>query len=418
MSDATNIHPPRTHTWGEQTATLSSQTLGRWVVAFCVFTSGFVMNEPAPYELLLVAVIAFWFLAGLRLSRSVVPLLVAFLLYNIGGLFSMLTMHQYGDIPLYLAVSLFLALTSVFFAALIEQNQQILSTIFKAYIAASLATASLGILGYFGLIPGGEAFTRFDRAKGAFQDPNVFGPFLVLPALYLVHGIINGSVKYLPLRALGLAVLTVAIFVSFSRAAWGLYALCGLLLIILLLTRQRTSTFQLKMLILIIAGLTTLIIGFVIILQIDQVAELFSSRAQLVQDYDSARYGRFARHVIGFGMAMEHPLGIGPLEFGKFFGEDIHNMYLKSALAYGWLGLISYLLLICATFYFGVQYMLRDRPWQVYFMLTMIVLFGHLIIGFVIDTDHWRHFYLLIGIAWGCIALEHRHGALYDRRCT
>ena len=27
----------------------------------------------------------------------------------------------------------------------------------------------------------------------------------------------------------------------------------------------------------------------------------------------------------------------------------------------------------------------------------------------VIDTDHWRHFYLLIGLIWGAIALEYRH---------
>jgi hypothetical protein len=27
----------------------------------------------------------------------------------------------------------------------------------------------------------------------------------------------------------------------------------------------------------------------------------------------------------------------------------------------------------------------------------------------VIDIDHWRHFYLLIGIIWGCAGLEHRY---------
>ena len=54
-----------------------------------------------------------------------------------------------------------------------------------------------------------------------------------------------------------------------------------------------------------------------IVLQIPGVAELFTTRAQLAQDYDSARLGRFARYVIGFQMAMEHPLGIGPLVFGQ-----------------------------------------------------------------------------------------------------
>jgi O-antigen ligase len=157
-----------------------------------------------------------------------------------------------------------------------------------------------------------------------------------------------------------------------------------------------------------------LIVALVIALQIDQIAELFSDRAQLVQEYDGARYGRFARHAIGFGMALENPLGIGPLEFGLIYGEDTHNIYLKSLMAYGWLGFTTYLILSGMTFYFGFKYMLRDRPWQVYFMLAMILLFGHALVGMVIDTDHWRHFYLILGIAWGCIALEHRYGINYN----
>jgi hypothetical protein len=39
-------------------------------------------------------------------------------------------------------------------------------------------------------------------------------------------------------------------------------------------------------------------------------------------------------------------------------------------------------------------------------MIAWVSFVGHLIIGNVIDTDHWRHFFLLLGIIWGCIALE------------
>ena len=34
---------------------------------------------------------------------------------------------------------------------------------------------------------------------------------------------------------------------------------------------------------------------------------------------------------------------------------------------------------------------------------------GHVALGSIIDTDHWRHFYLLLGLVWGGIALEYRH---------
>ena len=60
-----------------------------------------------------------------------------------------------------------------------------------------------------------------------------------------------------------------------------------------------------------------------------------------MQDYDGARLGRFARYGIGFQMAMEHPLGIGPLVFGTIYGEDTHNIWLKALMDYGWLGFAS-----------------------------------------------------------------------------
>jgi O-antigen ligase len=377
-------------------------------VAFGVFLSGFVINEPAPYELFLVVLIAIWALFGLKLSRHIAPLIALYVVFNIGGMFSILTMDEVKETPLYIAVSLFLAFTAMFFAAIIEADQRRLLLIFRAYVVAAIITALLGILGYFGAIPGGEVFTRYDRAMGAFQDPNVFGPYLVLPTLYLMHGLLTGTLKAAPFRALGLMVLVLGVFLSFSRAAWGLLAISMIMLVLIMLIKERSGTFRLKILIMSLLGFVLLIAAIIVALQFDQVAELFSDRAKLVQEYDGARHGRFERHAIGFLMAMEHPLGIGPLEFGLMWGEDTHNIWLKALMDYGWLGFVSYVALMVWTFTLGFRYLLRERPWQPYLMLALIVLFGHTIIGNVIDTDHWRHFYLLMGVVWGCIALEMR----------
>jgi hypothetical protein len=81
----------------------------------------------------------------------------------------------------------------------------------------------LGVLGYFGALPGGEIFTKFGRAAGAFQDPNVFGPFLTLPGIYLLHRTLTGSVARMPLFAFTLLIIVAGIFLSFSRGAWGLF---------------------------------------------------------------------------------------------------------------------------------------------------------------------------------------------------
>ena len=40
--------------------------------------------------------------------------------------------------------------------------------------------------------------------------------------------------------------------------------------------------------------------------------------------------------------------------------------------------------------------------------VAFAALVGHVVEGFVIDTDHWRHFYLLMGVVWGLMAGDAR----------
>lgn len=390
-----------------QRATL--RLIGSAAVAFGVFLSGFVINEPAPYELWMAALVGLWFILGLRISRSTAPLLALLLTFNVGGMLSLTQMKDIADGPMYVAVSSFLALTAVFYAAIIEDSHRRLPLIFNAWTFAAVITATLGILGYFHAFPGSEVFTLYDRAKGAFQDPNVFGPFLVPPSLYLVHGILTGQLRTAPIKATALLILALGVFLSFSRAAWGLFLLTIILLIFVMLLKERSGAFRLRILILSLAAILMMVASLVIALQFPKVSDLFSTRAQLVQQYDGEHLGRFDRHRIGFTMMMERPLGIGPMVFGTIFPEDEHNIWLKSLTTYGWLGFVSYVGMLCWTLYLGFRNLLKDRPWQPYLMIAWIGVLGHAAIGNVIDIDHWRHVYLLFGVVWGCAALEARH---------
>ncbi|MDP9840223.1 O-antigen ligase [Neorhizobium huautlense] len=382
---------------------------GSAMVAFGVFLSGFVISEPAPYELVMAAQIAIWFLLGLKISRANAPLLILLLLFNIGGMFSLTVMKDMTGGPMYVAVSLFLALSSVFYAAIIEEEHRRLALIFKAWVAAAVITSMLGILGYFHAVPGFDVFTLYDRAKGAFQDPNVFGPYLVPPALYLIYRLLSGRLAEAPLAIAGLMVLSLGVLLSFSRAAWALFAFSAIALVAIMLLKERTGAFRLKILSLSIAAILVMVLGMAAAMQSKKVYDLFESRAKLVQEYDGARLGRFERHKMGFLMSMEHPLGLGPMALGKMFGEDEHNIWLKSLTTYGWLGFVCYIILIWWTLVIGFRNLLRDRPWQPYLMIAWVMVAGHALIGNVIDIDHWRHVYLLFGIVWGCAALESRH---------
>ncbi|WP_419912691.1 O-antigen ligase family protein [Hoeflea sp.] len=384
--------------------------VARFSLAIGAFLAGFVLYEPAPYELYMVALIAIWFIFGLRLSRNSAILLAILMCFNIGGLISLATLDEMDtNLKLYMAVSVFLALSSVFFAAVIEADEERLKVIFTAYLAGALVTGLLGILAYFQLLPNSELFLRYGRAKGVFQDPNVFGPFLVMPACFLMHQTLTGGFAASIPRIVALVVLTLAVFLAFSRAAWGLYAVSMLILVFLMLLKEHSTAFRMRILFVGAFGFILLAAILMFALQFEQVSELFTTRAQLVQDYDAGQFGRFNRYLLGLQVSLLNPFGIGPLEFGKMFGEDTHNIWLKALLDYGWLGFVSYLTLTLWTLVAGFRCLLRDRPWQPYFLCAYVVYFGHILISTFIDTDHWRHFYILLGILWGCMGLEYQY---------
>lgn len=378
-------------------------------IAFGVFLSGFVLREPAPYELFMALLIAVWALFGLTISRAVAPLLALLILFNIGGMISMTQMAELRDTPLYLSVSLFLALTGVFFAAVVEKQWALMRIIFLAWTVAATVTSVVGILGYFNAFPGSEAFTLYGRAAGVFKDPNVFGAYIVPPAIFLLHRMLMRPPHRILLYLLPFLVICAGLLLAFSRGAWGLFVFCAILLAAALFLQSNSVLFRMRLALMALAAMVFTVLAIVIVLQLPGVAELFSARAQLVQEYDASRLGRFARHFIGFQMAMENPFGIGPLVFGRLYGEDTHNIWLKALLDYSWLGFAVYLTLIVWTLAGGFRILFRDRPWQPYLLCAWIALLGHVFLGAVIDTNHWRHFYILLGMVWGAMALERRH---------
>ena len=237
-------------------------------IALAVFMGGFVMFEPAPYEVFLSALLAVWLLCGMRIGVSVMPLLVLFTLFNVGGIISSFMMEDYMRGIIYVAVSYFLALSSVFFAIVIREDMSRLRLIFRAYVVAAVITSCFGIIGYFG-VGGFEIFTRYSRAMGVFQDPNVFAPFLVAPILYLVYGIVNRSASLLPVRAAALIILVLGLFLAFSRAAWGLAVITMALFYLLLIINEQKARVRLKYMVLAAIGLAAIMMLLVAALQFD-----------------------------------------------------------------------------------------------------------------------------------------------------
>ena len=81
-------------------------------------------------------------------------------------------------------VSVYLAVTAVFFAAMLGDNTE---RRLDAAHARLLMAAADRLAGrhrrLFPRVRGSDLFLLYDRARGTFNDPNVLGAFLVLPAL-------------------------------------------------------------------------------------------------------------------------------------------------------------------------------------------------------------------------------------------
>jgi O-antigen ligase len=372
-----------------------------WIV---VFLGGFVFFEPAPYDLALAAIIPAWLLLGLKIPRAIGPLIVLMLLFLAGGVLAATQAKDFSTQPIYYAVTAFLAFSSCFFACLIAEDDGRLDTIVTAWIAAALITTLLGVAGYFGLT--GELFTKFGRATGGFQDPNVFGPFLIFPFLVLVRRALTRPLGASLLNG-GMALIIFAgIFLSFSRAAWGLSFIAVLLMGALLFVTERSLKARLRFLGLGAMGVVSIAVLVAFALTIPDVANLFADRAQIVHDYDAGHLGRFQRYAVGFNMMLDHPLGIGAIEFGRTFAEDEHNIWLKCLTTYGWLGFAAFLTLVLWTLAAAFPLVFRSGPLQPLVQIAYIVFLGHIVLATVIDIDHWRHVFLLFGILWGAIAAD------------
>lgn len=84
-------------------------------------------------------------------------------------------------------------------------------------------------------------------------------------------------------------------------------------------------------------------------------------------------------------------------------------------MVYGWLGFLAYTLLAFWTLAKLFPSMFLPRPWKPVAQVVWVTLAGHQAMSWIIDSDHWRHFFLLWGLSWAIIVLETRHRARLRR---
>ena len=374
------------------------------LVGFWIFSGGFVLFEPSPYELTFLAVLPVAIFAGMGLYRSTFGLFAIMIGFTP---FALIAVFQVRITPLdealiFTVVTIFLLLTSYFIANyLAEDTTRRTRLVMTAYTAAAVMVALVAVLAYLGLIPGADLFVLYGRAKGTFKDPNVYGPFLVLPAMFALQRVLLFKGRKALIAAAIYCLLFVGVFVSFSRAAWGHFALSSLMVLILLFWLEAAARDKVRIMIMSLVGLVMLGVALAGLLSIPAVSSLFEQRAA-GQAYDQGETGRFGRQGYAFDLALEHPWGIGPKEFRNLkIAEDPHNVYAAVLHVYGWGGGFFYYMLAILTLWRGFSALARPSPYRL-IMIPLISTFAMLAgESAIIDTDHWRHYFLIAGMIWG-----------------
>jgi O-antigen ligase/polysaccharide polymerase Wzy-like membrane protein len=367
-------------------------------------SGGIVVIEPAPYEFVVVLAMVVFMATGMPLRPAHIPLLLLLIAYNIGYLIGVVPVLTEEGTAMWAAVSSFMSVTTLFFAlALTEDTERRLDLLLKGYLAIAVAVSIFGIVTYFHLLPGSDQFLLASRSRATFKDPNVLGAFLVLPCLLALQRTMTGRLRDFLIGAAMSAVLAIELLLAFSRGAWGAFAAAAAVMLGLSFITSPSGRERRR--IVLFAALGAVVIGalLVAILSLPQVNSLFEERASLVQSYDSGRFGRFGRHILGAELSLDHPLGIGPLQFSKYFPEDPHNSFLDSFMAGGWLSGAAYLALTLVTLAIGLRYVFVATPWRASYIALYATFVAETSESYIIDVQHWRHYFLIMGVLWGLV---------------
>jgi O-antigen ligase len=365
-------------------------------VALGALLLGAVRTEPAVPDAVFGVVMVVAVATG-RFRLAAVPRSIRHLLGALVAL-NLLSAINVVDVPgsaRYLAITLYLVVFGVWLAGYVDSRHRTRLAV-GAYLVAATSSALVGSLALFVSFPGSAAFSADGyRAEALFQDPNVFGPFLVPAAVILLEERLRPSLfaHRRLLNSLSLLVLVAGILFSYSRAAW-LNLVVAVVILALLRGFGRGESRQLLRL----AGVGILALAVAVALvQMTGSADFLSQRAHY-QGYDSDRFGA---QRMGVKLALENPLGVGPGQFDDHSPVSTHSLYVRTLAEQGVLGLLVVLALVGGTLSLAARSASRRHDLHGLSSLALLAAWcGLLLNSFVVDTLHWRHLWLLAALIW------------------
>jgi hypothetical protein len=375
-----------------------------WLVALAIGSSFYVRIEPAPTDLFFV--VLFWaalFKRGIRFPIDLNLILsIGLLTFFAGSTWSLLAAKDMGLALFFFLVTTYLLITWYLVVVLLATyGAPMWELIQRAFLVATAVGAVVGLIAHFTDALQPYFPTYGERSRGAFKDPNVYAPFLcaalVLVINYLVTRARRFSLSSLLLVAL-VCLYGVEILAAFSRGA---YASLGVSLIVffsLQLFVIGRKDWLLRSFAVLGASAAVFLPASIMFLDVTELTRFLNSRLGL-QLYDDARFANQARVML---ILSEAPLGIGPGQIEVFLPASTHSLYLRVATENGLLSALGFCLFIAVTLWFCLLGTLRrNSPFRDVYASCLAILGGILVNSLVIDSIHWRHFFLFLAIPIG-----------------
>lgn len=361
-----------------------------------MLTSSVVLIEPSPYDLFMLLFLAILCLfIHLRLNKTIILPIILSLLFLLANTASMFFVQHPTSTIVYFTITCYLVVTFILLVGFFQTAKVgTAHVILAGYYCAALIATVIGMLAYFNFLPMSDLFLMFGRVKSTFKDPNVFGPFLIIPALYaLSHSEAVGKKEGNRITHFLLFILlTIGIIISFSRAAWGSYFI-SLFLYLLLTKREKVGARLRSIFFIIILMIPTV----ALLIQSPAIEELLSSRLT-IKKYDSDRFGTQKE---AFSQGLSNLLGLGPGQSERHFQYSPHSLYARVFTENGIIGILAIITIILISVWQALK-KFRQSGYQEspIYAIVFSSLIGLAFNSFFIDTLHWRHFWIVLALAW------------------
>jgi O-antigen ligase len=365
------------------------------VLGFLLFS--IVKIEPAPPDGVFAIVIAVALVTG-RFNVDRVPLAV----FSLVGSFIVLNILSAIEAidpqiaARFMAITLYLCVFAIWFTSYVDSERRARQVVI-AYIVPATLFGLLSTLALFGPLPNGGVLLAYKgtRATGLFEDPNVYGPFMIPAALILLQEMLDPRLlrARMSIKLTAFLILTGATLFSYSRAAWVNFVVGVAVLLAVLMMRRGGGRRALAMVVLLVV--TTL--GVAGTLAATGSLGFLEERAR-IQTYDTQRFGA---QRTGIELAAEHPAGIGPGQFELRAPISTHSTYVRALAEQGVLGLAVIVALFLATLIYAGSNAIAGRDtYGIGSAALLAAWVGLLVNSFVVDTLHWRHLWFVAALIW------------------